>query len=198
MIVFDKANVPVYFNMNTICSAGTGEFLKQIADEAGISLNQFGPIALEAMQSARIDSTCTVFSRRDFRHLTQKGVPLAERLAGICDAMVTNYLKNVVKDVPLPSPIVFQGGVAFNQGVKRAFEHHLGVEVIIPPYHDIVGALGMAAIVLEEKKILLIKLLLKRTSLFEILIAKFVIAMVVKMLVNCLNLLKKVRKGSIF
>ncbi|GBF10614.1 acyl-CoA dehydratase activase [Tepidibacillus sp. HK-1] len=152
VIVFDKANVPVYFNMNTICSAGTGEFLKQIADEAGISLNQFGPIALEAMQSARIDSTCTVFSRRDFRHLTQKGVPLAERLAGICDAMVTNYLKNVVKDVPLPSPIVFQGGVAFNQGVKRAFEHHLGVEVIIPPYHDIVGALGMAAIVLEEKK----------------------------------------------
>ncbi|MFT9487060.1 MAG: acyl-CoA dehydratase activase [Tepidibacillus sp.] len=151
VIVFDDANVPVYFNMNTICSAGTGEFLKQIADEAGIPLEQFGSIALEALQSARIDSTCTVFSRRDFRHLTQKGVLLSERLAGICDAMVTNYLKNVVKDVPLPSPIVFQGGVAFNQGVKKAFEQHLGEELIIPPHHDIIGSLGMAVIVLEEK-----------------------------------------------
>lgn len=151
IIIFDEANLPVYFNMNTICSAGTGEFLKQIADEAGIELAKFGSVALEAGNPARIDSTCTVFSRRDFRHLTQKGVSLPERLAGICDAMVTNYIHNVAKDRRLPGPIIFQGGVAFNEGVKKAFEQRLGEEVIIPPHHDIIGALGMAVIVKEEK-----------------------------------------------
>ncbi|OEG00106.1 hypothetical protein BHF71_06160 [Vulcanibacillus modesticaldus] len=150
VIVFES-NVPVYFNMNTICSAGTGEFLKQIADEAGISLEDFGRQALLAKQSAKIDSTCTVFSRRDFRHLTQKGVSLAERLAGVCDAMVTNYLHNVVKGYKLPSPVIFQGGVAFNEGIKQAFERKLGIEIIVPPYHDIIGALGMAVIVMETK-----------------------------------------------
>ena len=151
VIIFDSANTPVYFNMNTICSAGTGEFLKQIADEAGVPLEQFGKKSLAAKQSARIDSTCTVFSRRDFRHLTQKGVPLEERLAGVCDALVANYLNNVVSGQSLPRPIIFQGGVAFNEGVKAAFTRRLGEEVIIPPHHDIIGALGMAIIVMEEK-----------------------------------------------
>lgn len=150
VIVFDKNNTPCFFNMNTICSAGTGEFLKQIADEAGVTLEEFGHLALSANQSAKIDSTCTVFSKRDFRHLTQKGVPLNERLAGICDALVGNYLNNVVKNHNLSKPIFFQGGVAFNEGVKKAFEKHLNQEVIVTPYNDIVGALGMASIVKDE------------------------------------------------
>lgn len=147
VIVFDKNNTPCYFNMNTICSAGTGEFLKQIADEAGISLEEFGQLALCAKESATIDSTCTVFSKRDFRHLTQKGVPLSERLAGICDALVNNYLNNVVKNHNLTKPIFFQGGVAFNEGVKKAFERRLNEEVLVSPCNDIIGALGMASIV---------------------------------------------------
>src|ERR1043165_8968051 len=36
VIVFDAHGTPAFFNMNSICSAGTGEFLQQIADEAGI------------------------------------------------------------------------------------------------------------------------------------------------------------------
>ena len=151
IIIFDASNIPVYFNMNTICSAGTGEFLKQIADEAGIALTEFGAQAILAKYPARIDSTCTVFSRRDFRHLTQKGVDLSERLAGICNALVNNYLNNVAKGFKLPSPVFFQGGVAYNKGVKKAFEDRLGTELIVPPYHDIIGALGMAVIVREEK-----------------------------------------------
>ncbi|MFV9510587.1 acyl-CoA dehydratase activase [Tepidibacillus sp. LV47] len=151
VIVFDENNTPVYFNMNTICSAGTGEFLKQIADEAGISLDDFGDIALKAKTSAKIDSTCTVFSRRDFRHLTQKGVALSERLRGVCDAMVKNYRNNVVKEQKLKEPILFQGGVAFNKGVIDAFERQLETKVIVPPHHDIMGAIGMAVIVRDEK-----------------------------------------------
>ncbi|MGD9677644.1 MAG: acyl-CoA dehydratase activase [Vulcanibacillus sp.] len=152
VIVFDDNNIPCYFNMNTICSAGTGEFLKQIADEAGISLEEFSSKSMEANRSARIDSTCTVFSRRDFRHLTQKGVSLAERLRGVCDAMVKNYIQNVVKGYELPSPIIFQGGVAFNEGVKKAFERILNKNIIVPPDNELLGALGMAVIVMENKK----------------------------------------------
>lgn len=151
VIIFDELNNPVYFNMNTICSAGTGEFLKQLADEAGIPLESFGDKALEAKQASRIDATCTVFSRRDFRHLTQKGVSISERLAGICEAMVNNFVNNVAKGQKLPDPIIFQGGVAFNKGVIKAFENRLGVKVYVPPHNDIIGALGMAIIVMEDK-----------------------------------------------
>jgi len=121
VIIFGENGLPQYFNMNTICSAGTGEFLKQLADEAGITLAEFGEIALQSTQPALIDATCTVFSRRDFRHLTQKGVPLADRLMGVCHALVRNYLVNVVQDAPLRAPVYFQGGVAFNPAVRQAF-----------------------------------------------------------------------------
>lgn len=150
VIVFDDRGIPVFFNMNTICSAGTGEFLKQLADEADIPLAELGPTALRSRVPAHIDATCTVFSKRDFRHLTQKGVPLEDRLMGVCRAMVRNYLRNVVRDIPLREPVFFQGGVAFNQGVRRAFEEALGCPVYVTPQNDVVGALGMAVIVRDH------------------------------------------------
>ncbi len=150
VIIFGEDGLPAYFNMNTICSAGTGEFLKQLADEAGITLEEFGRLALESRRPAVIDATCTVFSKRDFRHLTQKGVPLPDRLMGACRAMVRNYLVNVVQGERLRGPVFFQGGVAFNPAVRRAFEERLGFPILVTPHNDVVGALGMAVIVREE------------------------------------------------
>ncbi len=149
VIVFDENGLPAYFNMNTICSAGTGEFLKQLADEAGITLAELGRIALASARPVTIDATCTVFSRRDFRHLTQKGVSLADRLMGVCHAMVRNYLTNVVQGAYLRPPVFFQGGVAFNPAVRRAFEERLATSVVVTPKNDVVGALGMAVITRE-------------------------------------------------
>lgn len=144
VIIFDRDSLPSYFHMNSICSAGTGEFLKQLADEAAIEVSQFGSLALRAARPAQIDSTCTVFARRDFRHLTQKGVPLEDRLMGVCHSLVRNFLRNVVPEGAVRGPVLFQGGVAYNQGVRLAFEQQLGLPVAVPPMHGVVGALGMA------------------------------------------------------
>lgn len=150
VIIFDDSGVPSFFNMNSICSAGTGEFLVQIADEAGVAIDEFGPLALLSRNPARIDATCTVFSKRDFRHLTQKGVPLPDRLAGICAAMAHNYLTNVVGTVRVRPPVVFQGGVAANGGMRAALERRLELPVAVPRHFGVVGALGMAVIVRDH------------------------------------------------
>lgn len=152
VIVFDDQARPEFFNMNTICSAGTGEFLKQLADEAGLTLNDLGPLALASRQPAAIDATCTVFSKRDFRHLTQKGVPLPDRLMGVCQALVRNYLTNVVQHNKLHPPVFFQGGVAYNQAVRTAFVNQLKTPVYVTPHHAVAGALGMALITREEQQ----------------------------------------------
>ncbi len=150
IILFDREGLPSFFHMNSICSAGTGEFLKQLADEAGIDVTEFGPLAMQAAMPAPIDATCTVFSRRDFRHLTQKGVPLPERLLGVCHALVRNFLRNLAPEGAVRAPVLFQGGVAHNQGVRLAFEQQLGVPVVVPPMHEVAGALGMALIARQE------------------------------------------------
>ncbi|NLN18183.1 MAG: hypothetical protein GX162_02745 [Firmicutes bacterium] len=151
-IVLDEEGLPIHFSMNTICSAGTGEFLKQLADEANVPMEDFGRLALQSRHPANIDATCTVFSKRDFRHLTQKGVHLADRLMGVCEALVRNYIKTVVRGYPLQQPIVFQGGVAFNPAVRRAFEKIAKTRLVITPHNGVVGALGMAVAALETMK----------------------------------------------
>lgn len=144
LVCFDADGTPAYFNMNTICSAGTGEFLKQLADEAGIAIEQLGSIALASTAPAVIDATCTVFSKRDFRHLTQKGVPLADRLMGACLALARNYVRNVVREAQIKPPVFFQGGVAANEAARLAFRRELGMDVLVTPFAGVVGALGMA------------------------------------------------------
>lgn len=77
-------------------------------------------------------------------HKQQMGYNLPEILAGLCEALVRNYLNNVGKGKQILGPVVFQGGVAANVGIKKAFEKALGMEVYIPKYYDVMGAVGAA------------------------------------------------------
>jgi predicted NodU family carbamoyl transferase len=65
-------------------------------------------------------------------------------LAGLCDALVRNYLNNVGKGKEILEPIVFQGGVSENIGVIAAFKRKLKYDVIIPEHNTIMGAIGAA------------------------------------------------------
>lgn len=74
----------------------------------------------------------------------------ADIINGLCKALVRNYLNNLAKGKNIEEPIVFQGGVAANVGIVAAFERALDKKVIIPKYHDVMGAYG-AALIAKEK-----------------------------------------------
>jgi hypothetical protein len=65
--------------------------------------------------------------------------------------LVRNYLNNVGKGKDIRPPVVFQGGVAANAGMKRAFEEALGMEVIVPAEHKLMGAIGAAILAREAR-----------------------------------------------
>jgi predicted nucleotide-binding protein (sugar kinase/HSP70/actin superfamily) len=46
--------------------------------------------------------------------------------------------------------IFFQGGMAFNRGVKAAFEKVTGKKITVPPHQDVMGAYGAAIIANED------------------------------------------------
>ena len=83
-------------------------------------------------------------------HKQQAGYELPDILAGLCEALVRNYLNNVGKGKEILPPVLFQGGVAANAGIRRAFEDALGLPVIVPPHHDVMGAIGAAVLAMEE------------------------------------------------
>ncbi len=138
------------FAMNAICAAGTGSFLDQQAERLGIEIEgEFGRLALQSASPARIAGRCTVFAKSDMIHLQQKGTPLPDILAGLCHALARNFKGVISKGKAFVAPVLIQGGVAYNQGVVRAFETVLGLkpgELIIPVQHHIMAALGTVLI----------------------------------------------------
>jgi len=152
-IIILQNGVVVDFAMNTICAAGTGSFLDHQAFRLGIPIEEFGNYALRATNSVRIAGRCTVFAESDMIHKQQMGYKEEEIIAGLCEAMVRNYLNNVGKGKKIAPPIFFQGGVAANSGIKKSFEKETGHKIIVPEYYRVMGAIGAALLAKEEMEL---------------------------------------------
>jgi predicted CoA-substrate-specific enzyme activase len=138
------------FAMNTVCAAGTGSFLDQQASRLGIPIEEFGQLALKSTLPVRIAGRCAVFAESDMIHKQQTGYALEDIVAGLCEALVRNFLNNLGKGKQILAPIVFQGGVAANPGMRDAFARALKTKIIVPDYYHVMGALGAAILAKEE------------------------------------------------
>lgn len=139
------------FAMNTVCAAGTGSFLEHQAVRLNIPIERFGELALQARQGVRIAGRCTVFAESDMIHKQQLGFGKAEIIRGLCEALVRNFINNLATGKTIEDPIVFQGGVAANRGIVKAFVDFFRGEkrIIVPPEHGVMGAWGAAILAME-------------------------------------------------
>ena len=150
MIILNNGIITDY-SMNTLCAAGTGSFLSSQAKRLGIDIKDFGKMALKSKNPVKIAARCTVFAESDLIHKAQVGYQKEDIIAGLCKSIVLNYLNNVGKDKKIYGPIVFQGGVSKNDGVKKYFEEVLKREVIVDQDSHLMGALGIAILAKNNK-----------------------------------------------
>ena len=149
-IIILREGVVTDFAMNTVCAAGTGSFLDHQAERLNVPIEDFGTYALQADNPVRIAGRCTVFAESDMVHKQQLGYSLQNIIAGLCEALVRNYLNNVARGKDILPPVVFQGGVAANIGIKAAFEKALGTPVYVPDHYGVMGAWGAALLAQEN------------------------------------------------
>ena len=150
-LILIRNRVVTDFSMNTVCAAGPGSFLEHQAARLGISIEELGSHALSASSPARIAGRCTVFAESDMIHKQQMGHNLEDIVAGLCDALVRNYLSNLARGKEISAPVIFQGGVAANPGIKASFERETGKEFIVPRHYPIMGAIGAALLARNTK-----------------------------------------------
>ena len=143
-IILIENKIVVDYAMNTLCAAGTGAFLSSQAARLGVDVKDFGSIALTSKKPTKIAARCTVFAESDLVHKLQMGYKKEDIIAGLCKSVVSNYLNNVGKGKKIKTPIIFQGGVSKNIGVKKAFEEELKTDIIVDENGHLMGALGVA------------------------------------------------------
>jgi len=145
---------PLDFDMNKVCAAGTGSFLHELANKYGISIvEEFQDIALSSDSPVKLAERCTVFMESDLVSYHQKGVATRDLIAGLCYAIVYNYLNRVVEKRKVGDRVMFLGGPSLNKGVVAAFENVLGRALIVPQHREVLGAFGAAISVHERMRL---------------------------------------------
>ena len=119
-------------------------FSPRAAKRLGLDVEDFGKIALTSKNPTNIAARCTVFAESDLVHKIQMGYKRNDIIAGLCYSVASNYLNNVGKGKKIEGPIIFQGGVSKNIGVKKAFEDLLHENIIVDQNGHLMGAIGSA------------------------------------------------------
>lgn len=152
-IILIKDGIVTDYAMNTLCAAGTGAFLSSQAKRLGIPIEELGDVALQSKHPSKIAARCTVFAESDMVHKAQIGHAKEDLVAGLCHAVVNNYLNNVGKGKHIEGPIAFQGGVSKNKGVAQAFKSELSQEIFVDHDSHLMGAVGAALLSRSSKRL---------------------------------------------
>jgi predicted CoA-substrate-specific enzyme activase len=137
------------FVMNDKCAAGTGRFLANSAEVMGISLDEVGPLSLQAKHPVKIATVCTVFVESDILSYLAQGKTAEDILGGVHIAIAKRTL-SLARRLNIEPEITMTGGVARNIGMVRALEAVLGKRMQVSPDAQFIGAVGAALFGLEK------------------------------------------------
>lgn len=158
-IQVDSQGLVTSFHMNDRCAAGCGRYLGYIADEFSLSLNEMGPLALEADKEVNICSTCTVFAGAEIRELLNVGEEREDILAGLHKAIVIRAMSLIARSGGVRNEFTFTGGVARNQAVLKYIKEMIydsygkDIKINIDADSIFMGALGGAMFARRNLKV---------------------------------------------
>ena len=143
-IVIDTDGTVLNFAMNDKCAAGTGRFFESMARAFEMSLDEFSNLSLTAKNVIPITAQCAVFAESEVISLVGEGKPMEEIAAGI-QLSVAKRCFVMAKKAGAADSVTLTGGCAKNEGLKKAIEKVLKINVVdLPTDPQLMGALGAA------------------------------------------------------
>ena len=143
-IAIDTDGTVLNFAMNDKCAAGTGRFFESMARAFEMSLDEFSNLSLTAKNVIPITAQCAVFAESEVISLAGEGKPMEEIAAGI-QLSVAKRCFVMAKKAGAADSVTLTGGCAKNEGLKKAIEKVLKINVVdLPTDPQLMGALGAA------------------------------------------------------
>ncbi len=132
------------FVMNDKCAAGTGRFLQVMANALGLDIAEIGGIDVGLEEEpCTINSMCTVFAESEVIGLVNRGVSRQAIIAALYKSIAGRVAVMAAGIQPV-SPVVFTGGLAQNQALRRELADRLGLPVITHNQAVFAGSIGAA------------------------------------------------------
>ena len=143
-IAIDTDGTVLNFAMNDKCAAGTGRFFESMARAFEMSLDEFSNLSLTAKNVIPITAQCAVFAESEVISLVGEGKPMEEIAAGI-QLSVAKRCFVMAKKAGAADSVTLTGGCAKNEGLKKAIEKVLKINVVkLSTDPQLMGAVGAA------------------------------------------------------
>ncbi|MCC6013282.1 MAG: methanogenesis marker 15 protein [Candidatus Verstraetearchaeota archaeon] len=151
-------SIPDSFTVGGVCAGASGRFLETSARRLGVSLEEFGELALKGdPKNILMNAYCIVFGLQDLVAALAAGAKIEDVAAAACHSVAEQVFEQQLQEIDIRYPIIEVGSTALIKGLVKAMSDILNVEVIVPPKPNLIGAVGAALMVsgvkeLEEKE----------------------------------------------
>ena len=139
------------FNLGGICGGSSGRFLEVAAHRLDVDISELGQLAMKSKAKKKeefeLSSYCMVFGIQSLVVALASGIKREDVAAAACRSVAEQVYETQIREMEMRPPVIFVGGVSLIEGVKREFEDMLGVDIIVPPYSQYAGAVGIATLV---------------------------------------------------
>ncbi|MFH1351234.1 MAG: acyl-CoA dehydratase activase [Pseudomonadota bacterium] len=137
------------FIMNDKCAGGTGRFLEMIADVLQVPGEEVERLHFQSRKRLPFSSICVVFVKSEVLTMLREGEEKSDIIAGLNDSVATAGF-GLLKKTSIKKDLSITGGVAKNAGVVERIREKTGLDPLLAPDPQIVGALGAAVFARER------------------------------------------------
>ena len=150
-VLMDERAKVLGYRMTSQCASGSGQFLENICRYLGITIDEIGPLSLEADDPEQCSSICAVLAETDVINMVSRGISTPNIIKGIHQSMAGRYVR-LITAVGAAGVVLVTGGLAADIGLLAAMREAAVTQkkktapVTIRAHEDSVlaGALGAA------------------------------------------------------
>ena len=97
-------------SMNDKCASGTGATIDKCLIKVGLTQEDAAEIRFDPTKLHKVAAKCGVFAETDVVNLTKSGIPAAEVVCSLADAVVSQNLSVLARGNTIPPKVILLGG----------------------------------------------------------------------------------------
>jgi benzoyl-CoA reductase subunit D len=143
-VLMDERAKVLSYRMTSQCASGSGQFLENICRYLGVTVDEIGPLSLQADNPEQCSSICAVLAETDVINMVSRNISVPNILKGLHQSMSTRYVR-LLTSTGATGAVLVTGGLARDEGLLATIrEGSPGLDIRSHKHSPLAGALGAA------------------------------------------------------